>query len=197
MASSIRISDRMTQARADVARAGLRVVLYGVLGVFFEVASFPIVRVGRMIPVIKYLFAFDSRPDPRLALDGPWHSPLETLFGQTSLWMIPIYMLAALLIEMLYRNVLLHRSWIFRAITYGLVILILELGTGLIVHWITGYRIWMYYDRGNILQTTSLFILPIWMIIGLLVELLYRELMNPGLRILLEARLRQPEPATR
>src|ERR1043166_5441141 len=120
MGSSIRISDRMTEARAEIARAGLRVVLYGVLGVFFEVASFPVVRVGRMIPVIKYLFAFDSRPDPRLALDGPWHSPLATLFGQTSLWMIPIYMVAALLIEMLYRNVLFHRSWATRAVMYGL-----------------------------------------------------------------------------
>jgi hypothetical protein len=39
---------------------------------------------------------------------------------------------------------------------------------------------------------TSYLILPVWMFVGLSVELLYRELMDPGARTALEARLADP-----
>jgi len=186
MARRIRISDRVGPGQATALRTALRLGLYGVLGVFFEVASFPIVRVARAIPVVKYCFAFDSRPDPRLDLDGMWQVPWMTLFGQTSLWMVPIYAFAALCIEALYRNGLLRKPWIVRGLLYGLVILVIELASGLVVNRLTGYAIWMYYDRGNILHMTSLYILPVWMFVGLAVELLYRELMEPHIREVLE-----------
>jgi hypothetical protein len=143
MTRRIRISDRLGARQASLARTALRLALYAVLGLFFEVASFPVVRLGRGIPVVRYLFAFDSRPDPRLQLDGPWHAPLVTLFGQTSLWMIPIYALAALAIELLYRRFLLHTFWMIRALIYGIAILAIELVSGLTVKAITGYAIWM------------------------------------------------------
>ena len=186
MARWIRISDRVGPRQATAMRTALRLVLYGVLGVFFEVASFPIVRLARGIPVVEYLFAFDSRPDPRLGLDGMWQVPWGTLFGQSSLWMVPIYAFAALCIEVLYRNALLRLPWIARGLVYGLVILAVELTSGLVVKSLTGYAIWMYHDRGNLLQMTSIFILPVWMFVGLAVELLYRELMEPHTRTALE-----------
>lgn len=175
----IRISDRMDPQRATVVRLVLRLLLYGLLGVFFEVASFPIARLGRAIPIVDHLFAFDVRPEACLGLDQIWQTPLVTLFGQTSLWMVPIYAFAALCIEVLYRKVLLRTTWIFRAFVYGCVILVVELTAGFVVRSLTGHAIWMYYDKGEILQMTSLYVLPVWMFVGLGVELLSRELMEP------------------
>lgn len=189
MSHHIRLSDRVHSSKADLARAALRLALYGVLGVAFEVAAFPIVRIGRRIPIVEYLFAFDSGTDSRLDLGGPWRTPLETLFGQTSLWMIPIYALVAFCIEVLYRRLLVATWWPIRALVYGVVILVLELVSGLVVKALTGYAIWMYRDAGNILEMTSVYILPVWMFVGLSVELLYRELMDPHIRIALEAKL--------
>lgn len=185
MARRIRITDRLAPRKANHARTVLRLVLYGVLGVFFEVASFPIVRIGRTLPVLRYLFAFDSRPDSALQLDGPWHCALSTLFGQTSLWMVPIYAFAAYCIERLYGRVF---RWPFplRGLVYGIAILAIELVTGHLVRAITGYAIWQYHDSGQILEMTSLWVLPVWIFVGLSVELLYRELMDPDIRTTLE-----------
>lgn len=180
----VRISDRLAPRKAAIARTALRLVLYGVLGMAFEVASFPVVRAGRAIPLVKYLFAFDSGADPRLHLDGPWHSAAVALVGQTSLWMMPIYALAAVCIEALYRR--LHRTpWPLRGLVYGIVILALELVTGLVLRAVTGYAIWRYSDAGNILEMTSVRILPVWILVGLSVELFYREWMEPEARVAL------------
>lgn len=186
MTRRIRITDRLAPRTGSLARTALRLVLYGVLGVFFEVASFPIVRIGRTLPVLHFLFAFDSRPDEALHLDGPWHSPLEVLFGQTSLWMAPIYMFAAYCIERLYRKYFRRPFW-FRGLVYGSTILVIELVTGHVVRAITGYAIWQYHDCGRVLEMTSLWIFPVWTGVGLSVELLYRELMGPDALTALEA----------
>lgn len=196
MSRRIRMSDRVGPRHAAAVRLVLRLALYGVLGVFFEVASFAIVRLGRAVPGLCYLFAFDSRPDSRLGLDGVWQVPWHTLFGQTSLWMVPVYALAALCIELLYRHALLRRPWYLRAVVYGGVILVIELITGLLLRGLTGFAIWMYYDRGNLWEMTSIYILPVWMAVGLAVELLSRELMEPELRTELEAELARSFLAT-
>jgi hypothetical protein len=78
-----------------------------------------------------------------------------------------------------------------------MVILVFEWWTGLAVKELTGYAIWMYTDPGNIMQMTSLLILPIWMIAGALIELIYRELMDPDVRGVLEAELGRIEPSSR
>jgi hypothetical protein len=195
MKRQIRMSERLsTKQRVKLARLAFRCLMYGVLGAFFEIASFPLVRVGRTIPVVRYLFAFDSRVDERLGLDTVWHTPLRVLFGQTSLWMVPIYALTALAIETAYRKALFRRLWLVRAVAYGLIIELFEWATGFIVQAITGYKIWWYVDDGNLMHTTSVFILPVWMAVGLFVELIYRELMAADVQCHLEQALAGSEP---
>lgn len=194
MATQLRISAHLkTMRNGKVAFTAFRFVMYGMLGIFLEIASFPVTRIGRQIPIIEYLFAFDCRADPRLGLDGPWHSPIIALFGQSSLWMVPIYAVTALAIENLYRRWLFERPLPLRLLLYAVAIHVLEWATGLGVKALTGYAIWMYYDGGNIMHMTSLFSLPIWLGIGLVVELIYRELMDPDLRTALEAKLSRPQ----
>jgi hypothetical protein len=194
MAGPLRLSDRpRTTAGVKAAFTVFRFLVYGVLGVFLEIAFYPLVRFGREIPIVKYLFAFDWSADPRLGLGGPWETPMVTLFGQSSLWMIPVYALPALTIEILYRQWLFKTSLWLRALLYGLVILLFEWATGLAVKALTGYAIWMYTDPGNIMEMTSVLILPIWMIAGILIELIYRELMDPNVRRGLEAELQKLE----
>ena len=166
-----------------------RYTLYVILGLALEVALYSIARAGREVPIVKYLFAFDWKVDPALDLDGPWSSPLETLFGQSSLWMIPVYALSAAAVELLYRAWLFKWPWWARAPLYGLVIMFFELTTGLALAQLTGYRIWMYLDAGNVMEETSFYIYPIWMGAGLLVERIYRELLDPRLRDELQAEL--------
>jgi hypothetical protein len=195
MTRQIRMSDRLsTKRRVKLARLGFRCLIYGVLGAFFEVASFPIVRVGRMIPVVHHLFAFDCRVDPKLQLDAIWDAPLVALFGQTSLWMVPIYALTALAIETLYCKRLFRWRWPLRAIVYGVVIEVFEWASGFVVKAITGFEIWKYVDDGNIMHMTSWFILPVWMATGMFVELIYRELMAADVQCRLEQALAGSEP---
>lgn len=175
-----------------IAFVAFRFLLYAVLGIALEVALYSVARAGREIPIIEYLFQFQWQVDPALHLDGPWHSPLETMFGQSSLWMIPVYALPALTIELVYRRGLFKRPWWIRAPIYGLLIMAFELVTGLAVKAITGYAIWMYVDRGNVMEMTSFYILPIWIGAGLVIERIYRELMDPELRAALEDLLDHP-----
>ena len=194
MAGPLRLSDRpRTTVRVKVAFTAFRLLVYGVLGVFLEIVFYPLVRFGREIPIVEYLFAFDWSVDPRLGLGGPWETPMVALFGQSSLWMIPVYALPALTIEILYRQWLFKTSLWLRALLYGLVILVFEWATGLAVKALTGYAIWMYTDPGNIMEMTSVLILPIWMIAGVLIELISRELMDPNVRRGLEAELQRFE----
>src|SRR4249920_622303 len=131
MAKQLQISARPRESKmAKGAFIAFRFVVYGVLGVFLEVMSYPVTRFGRRLPIIEYLFAFDFRVDPRLGLDGPWHSDLVALFGQTSLWMIPVYALTALAIEIVYRKLVFKQPWLVRALCYVVVIEVLEWGTG-------------------------------------------------------------------
>ncbi len=184
---------RLPRDRAlQIAFIAFRFLLYAILGIALEVALYSMARAGREIPLVKYLFAFQWQVDPRLDLDGPWHSPLKTMFGQSSLWMIPVYALPSLTIEVIYRSGLFKQPWWVRAPIYGLVIMAFELTTGLALKAITGYAIWMYVDPGNVMEMTSFYILPIWMVTGLLIERIYRELMDPGLRAALQHELEHP-----
>ncbi|HET9451477.1 MAG TPA: hypothetical protein VFO83_11365, partial [Aggregicoccus sp.] len=118
-------------------------------------------------------------------------------FGQCSLWMFLVYALAAFgLIEPLYRR-LLRFPVALRAAAYGTVILLWEGVSGRLLLALTGYEIWVYEDAGAVMWgMTSLYILPIWMVTGLLVELIYRELMDPDLLKALESPLpRHPDDA--
>jgi hypothetical protein len=170
-----------------------RFCLYGMVGISAEVFFYNFVRVAQHVPLLEALFRFQWRVDERLGLNAIWDTPAVAAYGQCSLWMFLIYGVASLwCIEPLFRR-LLRVHVLARAILYGLVILLFEGFAGVILWKLTGYRIWYYADAGAVLwEMTSLFILPIWMMTGLLVERIYRELMDPDLLAALES----PLPAT-
>lgn len=154
-----------------------RFLIYGMLGVFSEVCLYSIVKLGRTLPLISWIFNFQWRVDDKLNLNNIWQTPIKTLFGQCSLWMFFVYGLCGFfIIEKLYRK-LYNTSWIYRGMLYACSILLAELITGFMLLYITGYKIWYYNDSLNILHMTSLYTLPMWFITGMLVETVYRELM--------------------
>lgn len=157
-----------------------RFAMYGFFGTALEVFFYTLVKAGRGVPVVQWLFGFDWRVDERLNLGAVWAAPLISLFGQCSLWMFVVYAVASFGIETLYRRMFgLHVA--VRALAYGALILSWECVSGWLLLWLTGYRIWFYADPGALFEMTSLLILPVWVVTGLFVEYLYRQLMDPEL----------------
>ncbi|MFZ5443828.1 MAG: hypothetical protein ACOZQL_27740 [Myxococcota bacterium] len=169
-----------------------RFALYGFLGVALEVFFYNLVRTARGVPVLEYLFLFDWRVDPSLGLDRMWDVPAKSLYGQCSLWMFPVYAVACFGIELLYRRAP-HVHVALRGLGYGLIIFLWEWASGWALYWLTGLKVWFYADAGNFFQMTSWFILPIWCITGLLVEYIYRQLMDPDLVRAIETAHLAPE----
>jgi hypothetical protein len=192
---------RLVVRRADLERGlrlrilfgAFRFALYGFLGLGCEVLFYTLVRAGRSVPLVELFFRFSWKVDPRLGLDHIWSVPPVALFGQCSLWMFLVYAIASFaLIEPIYRHTARRPFWL-RPVLYGLAILLFEALAGLALKALTGYAIWYYDDALSILGMTSLYILPLWMATGLLVELIYRELMDPRVRRAIEAELAEPE----
>lgn len=181
------------------AYAAFRVMLYGIVGLASEIIFYNLVRIGRQVPVLELFFRFEWRVDPSLNLDHIWDTPVRALYGQCSLWMFAVYAVAAFgFIEPLYRR-LAARPVLLRAAVYGVTILVFEGVSGLLLEAMTGLKIWYYADALAIIGgMTSLYILPVWMVTGLLVELIYRELMDPDVAHGIETQLAQgglPDPA--
>jgi hypothetical protein len=194
-AVKIRRSDLERSQRMKFAFALFRFSLYGFVGLSSEIIFYNLVRLCSRVPGLELLFRFEWRVDPDLKLGDVLSSPAIAAFGQCSLWMFLVYALASFgFIEPLYRR-LLRYPVVLRAAAYGTAILLWEGTSGQLLHWLTGYKIWFYADAGKVMQDmTSLYILPIWMVTGLLVELIYRELMDPDLLKALESPLpRTPE----
>lgn len=190
-----KVAVRSSTARAGAARIGFiafRTLVYGLLGVALEVFFYNVVKASRGVPVLELLFRFDWRVDERLQLDQVWNVPLISLFGQCSLWMFPVYAVACFGIEALYAR-LYAAPWALRAALYGLLIFLWECASGWLLLWGTGYRIWHYEDAGAFFEMTSWFILPVWMATGLIVEFLYRQLMDPDLVAAIESAHLEPE----
>jgi hypothetical protein len=189
----IRRADVKRSQRMKLAFAVFRFCLYGMLGLSSEIFFYNLVRVARHVPLLEALFRFRWQVDERLALNGIWDTPVITAYGQCSLWMFPVYGVACFFfVEPLYRWML-YQHTALRAAVYGIVILLFEGFSGLFLEALTGYRIWYYADAGSILwEMTSLYILPVWMVTGLISEFIYRELMDPDLLAALES----PLPAT-
>ena len=166
-----------------------RFALYGFVGISAEVGFYNLVKFGRRIPIVEHLFAFSWRVDPRLHLDAVWDAPLISLYGQCSLWMSLVYAGASMFfVEPIYRRGL-RLPFFVRALFYGAAILFWEAVSGWLLFWTTGYKIWFYDDPLNLVGMTSLGIAPIWCVTGLLVEAIYRELMDPALVAALESEL--------
>jgi hypothetical protein len=184
----LRKPKKLVKVRSAGRRGGLaelgygvfRFCIYGLFGVALEIVFYNLVRNLRGVPVLGLLFQFDWQVDPALALNMVWKVPAITLYGQCSLWMFFVYGVASFGIEFLYRNAS-DVPWPVRALAYGLVIFLWECLSGWLLYWITGYKIWLYADPGNFFEMTSWRILPIWCITGLVVEYLYRQLMDPDL----------------
>ncbi len=173
--------DKISQFKARIKvflYALFRFTLYGMIGVFAEVCQYTFVKVGRSIPVVKWMFQSQWRVDDSLNLNGIWDIPIKTLYGQCSLWMFPVYGLCAiLLLERIYKfSVKFNLNIFIRGILYAIAITLFEFVSGFILYWLTGYKIWYYSDAANLLQMTSLFLFGVWFVTGLFVELIYREL---------------------
>jgi hypothetical protein len=189
----IRRTNMKRGQRMKLAFGVFRFCLYGMLGLSSEIFFYNLVRVAQHVPLLEALFRFKWRVDDRLGLNAIWDTPIVTAYGQCSLWMFLIYGVACFcFVEPLYRWMLYQHTGL-RAAIYGIVILLFEGFTGLLLERLTGYRIWYYGDAGAILWgMTSLYILPIWMVTGLIAEFIYREMMDPDLLAALES----PLPAT-
>lgn len=171
--------------------AFFRFCLYGFLGVALEIVFYNLVRNLRPVPLLGLLFQFDWRVDPSLGLGAVWKVPAISLYGQCSLWMFPVYGVASFCIELIYRNATdIHLA--LRALAYGLVIFLWECASGWLLFAATGLKIWFYADPGNFFEMTSWRILPIWCITGLVVEYIYRQLMDPQLVAAIETATLEP-----
>lgn len=185
----IRRADRPRNGSSRFAFGALRFVLYGMMGVTAEVFLYSLARVARTVPVVRDFFLFGWRVDPRLDLDRVWHAPIIAGFGQSSYWMFPVYGICAVfMLEPIYRRTW-RRPMLLRALAYGLTINAWEVVSGILLVKLTGYEIWYYDDKLAILHMSSFFITPVWMVAGMLIETVYRELMDPAVRDALESTL--------
>lgn len=201
MASRVlRKPKKQVKVRSQVRRRGLaelgygvfRFFIYGLFGVALEIVFYNLVRNLRGVPVLGLLFQFDWQVDKALDLGAVWSVPAVSLYGQCSLWMFFVYGVASFCIEFIYRNAS-DVPWAVRALVYGLVIFLWECLSGWLLYWGTGYKIWFYADPGNFYEMTSWRILPIWCFTGLVVEYLYRQLMDPDLVKAIETVTPTPE----
>jgi len=196
-----RLPRKAVKVRHDPGREGVahfayglfRFAVYGFLGVALEVVFYSLVKTGRHIPLVSLLFQFEWRVDQALDLSQVWAVPIKSLFGQCSLWMFPVYGVASFCIELLSRN-LADKPLALRALTYGLTIFLWEWASGWLLFWGTGFRIWYYADSGNFFQMTSWYILPLWCVTGVLVEYIYRQLMDPDLVEAIQTAHLTPDP---
>lgn len=183
----VRRADLPRDRNMKIAFGVLRASIYGIIGIAAEVVFYTLVRIGRGIPGIgKLFFGFGWHVDPKLELDHVWEAPLIAGFGQSSLWMFPVYAICAFcFLEIEYRK-LAKYHFLLRALAYGLTINAWEILTGYVLLWTTGYKIWYYDDAAAVLGMTSMFITPVWMCAGLIIETVYRELMDPDVSKALE-----------
>lgn len=146
-------------------------LFYGLFLLAGEVCFYPIVRLGKMAPApLRWLFAFEWTTDPRLGLGHMNEAPFWALFGQASLWMIPVYGSTAAVVHAAYLALRSRTSRLVRFFVYAAGIGALEYAWGWLLYWLTGYAIWLYVDGWAIGRFTSLAILPLWGITGVLLE---------------------------
>lgn len=159
------VSKRLRQAL-------FRFCIYGALLVAGEVAFYTITKIGRMLPLVSWLFQYDWEVDPVLKLGNVWKVPVMTLFGQASLYMFIVYgAICVVGLEPAYR--FMKRKDIpvvLRGLVYMCIILFMECTLGWILKFATGYDIWIYYGPGTLFTYTSLAIAPMWFVCGLISE---------------------------
>jgi hypothetical protein len=158
-------------------RALYRFCMYGAIMLMTEIGFYNIVRIGRHLPIARYMFQFGWKVDVGgVDLNAMWDAPMLSLYGQASLWMFLVYGAIILFgVERAYSR-LKKYPWFVRGGVYMAVILFGECVTGWMLYGLLylftgqGMRIWYYDDPLAILQFTSLAIAPMWFVAGLLSE---------------------------
>lgn len=155
-----------------IRQALFRLCIYGALLVAGEVSFYSITKIGRKVPLLKYIFEYQWWVDPKLNLNQIWNVPVLTFYGQASLYMFFVYGLICVAgLEPAYR-------WmkkkdfplLLRGFFYMCIILCMECLLGWILFWLTGYKIWYYTGWGSFPVFTSFAIAPMWFICGLISE---------------------------
>lgn len=149
-----------------------RLCIYGTLLLAGEIFFYTLTKVGRCIPIIKYLFTFNWCVDETLGLSHIWDLPIYAFYGQASLWMFLVYgLICAAGLEPAYRWMKKKDiPYLLRAFVYMLIILGMECLLGWILYWATGLKIWYYDDWGDFPVFTSFAIAPMWYVLGLVTE---------------------------
>ncbi|HNR87385.1 MAG TPA: hypothetical protein PKM65_03500 [Spirochaetota bacterium] len=163
-----------------IRKACYRFLMYGSFLTFGEIFFYTLTKTGRLIPFIgEIVFSYQWAVDDRLHLDAIWCAPISTLYGQASLWMVPVYGSICLFgIEPVYR--LTHDAprplcWLpVRAFIYMIIILVMECAWGWIYYVLLDMKIWYYRDNLAVLQFTSLAIAPMWFLLGIIAEVFVR-----------------------
>lgn len=149
-----------------------RLCIYGSLLMAGEIGFYTLCKVGRLIPVVKYLFTFNWQVDPSLGMNAVWDTPIYGFFGQSSLYMFLVYgIICAFGCEPAYKWMKKRDfPYLFRVFVYMSIILIYEALLGWLLYGITGLKIWYYDDWGSWPVFTSFAIAPMWFILGLFGE---------------------------
>lgn len=155
-----------------IRQALFRLCIYGSLLIAGEVAFYSITKIGRKLPLLKYLFQFQWLVDPALHLGQIWNVPVLTFYGQASLYMFFVYgFICVAGLEPAFRWMKKKDfPFLLRGIVYMCVIMVMEWLLGWILFGITKYKIWYYTGWGSFPVFTSFAIAPVWFICGLISE---------------------------
>jgi hypothetical protein len=96
------------------------------------------------------------------------------LLGYSPVWMVPIYGSSIFVFPLAYGQVG-EYSLFLRALVYGIVILIIEFASGYIIKLLTGKIPWHYRSRWTLGGFVRLYYLPFWMVAGLVIEFVYKN----------------------
>ena len=97
------------------------------------------------------------------------------LDGVTYLWMFPIYGLISLCFPTLYWTID-SFPWFIRGAIYMVFIFAVEYLTGTLLTRLTGDYIWRYHDKLNLKGQITLWYVPVWFLVGLLVERYFTQI---------------------
>jgi hypothetical protein len=151
-----------------------RLCINGSLLIAGEVAFYSIIKIGRKIPLLKYLFQFQWLVDPALNLGQIWNIPVLTFYGQASLYMFFIYGLICVAgLEPAFRWMK-RKDFplLLRGLVYMCVIMVMECLLGWILFGITKYKIWYYTGWGSFPVFTSFATAPVWLSAALFPKML-------------------------
>ena len=95
------------------------------------------------------------------------------LLGYSPAWMILIYGSSIFLFPPVYGPVG-DYPWFLRALTYGIVILVIEFISGYVIKLLTGKIPWHYRSRWAIGGFVRVDYLPFWMVAGMVIEFVYK-----------------------